>query len=612
MTFNCMDINSSFLKMLKFGKSGDALSGFNNFSKEGILFKEQFASMLQSGQFQTTGSKGMSSIFDKLIAFVSKELKGLQGTDFMEKLKEFFMMVSGNNLTDLSINAEGLDALKGLLVSAGFEIEQVTEMIDDLKLIITEENKNISVSELINKIAEIDVDNKITDKIEEPEQDAFIPMSALPFIESIMTSLGIPEDVRNSIFSDAKTDKGIDLNILIKNLKEVEEKTFATHTYFKTDINANGVAKLMSQLNLGNGSKALLDGKLSLQDFINILENKRNEILSVENKIENNLGDIFAKTVNMKEKETLFENPIRNIKPKPGHANPLITADISATGTTTEEEKKNSGLIDSLFKNLNKQEINNDKIVKVPLNQFNNKDIEKLFPFYVKAENGKDVQMVVKSELEEKVTKFIAKLESSMNGKNDSESRNFFQKGKHQSSALKMPDSFQSTNGEGKILNSVRYLSSAKKETTRTLPSYVTNQIGRSIVRAVNQGQNQIQIQLKPPELGRMMITIQDLGNGVKVSVVAENQAARDILMSNSNNLKDALASSGISLENFDVEMGTNFNQSMRDAKNQAGYSKNKKGFGNEVGDGENMKIRNKDFLREQHLTHDGILYYVA
>ena len=260
--------------------------------------------------------------------------------------------------------------------------------------------------------------------------------------------------------------------------------------------------------------------------------------------------------------ETPSINTVKGIKPAEELANSKISMDLSAADIKRNGENKIADLVDHLFKSINKEQDNKDNIVNVSLNKFNNKDMEKLFPFHVKGEIGKDVQIGVKSEIEEKFAKFLVKLESNMNGKNDSESRNPFQQGRQKSTASQMPDSSQSTNGEGKILNSVRYLSSAKNVTARTLPSYVTHQIGRGIVRAVNQGQSEIKIHLKPPELGRMMITIEEMSNGMKVSVVAENQQARDILLSNSNSLKIALASSGVNLENFDVDLGSGFNRS--------------------------------------------------
>ena len=257
MTFNCMNINSSFLKMLDFGKSGDALSGFSDFSKEGVLFKEQFATMFEANQFKTADTKSGSSVFDKLIAFVSKELKGLAGPDFLKKLKEAFMMISGNGLKKLTIGEDGLNAFKELLAGAGFDIDQVTELIDDLKLVISEEGENIFLDDLMNKLAELEIgETNDTGKIDDLGEDAILPLSAIPFIESIMVALKIPSDARESILSDVKTDKGIDLNILIKNLKEFEQNSFASGTYFKTDMNENNITKLMAQIDLGERSKA--------------------------------------------------------------------------------------------------------------------------------------------------------------------------------------------------------------------------------------------------------------------------------------------------------------------------------------------------------------------
>ena len=38
-----------------------------------------------------------------------------------------------------------------------------------------------------------------------------------------------------------------------------------------------------------------------------------------------------------------------------------------------------------------------------------------------------------------------------------------------------------------------------------TLPDFVTRQVGKSIVRAFNTGDDTIRMQLKPPELGRVV-----------------------------------------------------------------------------------------------------------
>ena len=80
-------------------------------------------------------------------------------------------------------------------------------------------------------------------------------------------------------------------------------------------------------------------------------------------------------------------------------------------------------------------------------------------------------------------------------------------------------------------------------------------------------------MQLKPPALGRLVLTIDNSGKNMKVNIVTENVAAREILISNSSELKSVLSNSGVTLERFDVDMNSGFRQSMADAKHQTDFS---------------------------------------
>ncbi|MDM8537944.1 flagellar hook-length control protein FliK, partial [Desulfobacterales bacterium HSG17] len=57
------------------------------------------------------------------------------------------------------------------------------------------------------------------------------------------------------------------------------------------------------------------------------------------------------------------------------------------------------------------------------------------------------------------------------------------------------------------------------------------------------------------------------------VNIMTENSAAREMLASNVNELRTVLSNSGVNLERFDVDMNSNFRQSMADARNQADNS---------------------------------------
>lgn len=123
-----------------------------------------------------------------------------------------------------------------------------------------------------------------------------------------------------------------------------------------------------------------------------------------------------------------------------------------------------------------------------------------------------------------------------------------------------------------------------------------------------------VRIQLKPPELGRLMVNIDHSGNSMKVSIITENQSAKEILAANVNELKSVLSSSGISLEQFEVDMNSDFRQSMADARNQAGqFNGRKRQKNQERGGGLDDRHGGTDPVALMDaLENDGSLHFVA
>ncbi|SLM29254.1 exported hypothetical protein [Desulfamplus magnetovallimortis] len=153
-----------------------------------------------------------------------------------------------------------------------------------------------------------------------------------------------------------------------------------------------------------------------------------------------------------------------------------------------------------------------------------------------------------------------------------------------------------------------------EKSGTSVLPSYVTNQVGKSILRAFNRGESEIRLQLKPAELGRIFMTIDTHGDTLKVSIVTENRAAKELLAGSANDLKATLAGTGINLERFDVEMGSDFSQSMADSREQYNDS-NSSGSGRGRGKGgNNGDISSVDEIdiADLHNYGNGALHFVA
>jgi flagellar hook-length control protein FliK len=118
-------------------------------------------------------------------------------------------------------------------------------------------------------------------------------------------------------------------------------------------------------------------------------------------------------------------------------------------------------------------------------------------------------------------------------------------------------------------------------------------------------------MQLKPPELGKVFMSIDHKGSSIKVSVITEHQSAKDILAANVNEIKTMLSSSGINLESFEVDMSSDFQQSMADARTRdqsAGKKQATQGSGDDAQDdmADNLTIQTAA------INDSGSLHFVA
>jgi flagellar hook-length control protein FliK len=191
------------------------------------------------------------------------------------------------------------------------------------------------------------------------------------------------------------------------------------------------------------------------------------------------------------------------------------------------------------------------------------------------------------------------------------ESRGFLKQLK--SGTAKFSDHIQASASGGKTGETQANFDLLKtKASFKNLPAYVNQQVSRSLVRAINNGENTLKIQLKPPELGRLVMTIDNTGSTMKVGIITDNAAAKDILTSNVSELRTLLSNSGVNLEKFEVDMNSNFRQSMADTGNPAGNSgkrqRNREGHLIDPvnGEGVNDPAGNPDALS------DGSLHFVA
>jgi len=594
MNLSFVDVNKSFLNMVHQDTPRDVLSNTSNTVSKRPLFSEELNETLEkieqygnelSSQVKKRQDKGrkLNQIrkgddSDKTIEQLSEDLNQKEGLDFVLALKNIFLMMSNGDLKNISIDSDGLEALKKMLLKAGFKESEVNDLMDSLSKEL--ENKTLSLDDFLDDLFLLFPEAK-TDT--DPLQENFFQTAAIPFLESIFNSLGISKEKIDEILFEAdKGDKGISLETIIEKLQNLQKESFYSGIHYKSKEGDDSFDMLTKQLGLDQ--KESRASALTLDEFVSSLE-----------KLHQNLS---------RQQVDTEPQPVNNLK--------------------QGGDEKFSDLFNTLFKGLDVKDKNPEiqafnfsynQIKDQLQNQFilpGDEKMDKKGLFLLEKNNEQYIA-------DTKIKNIFKEMESLLNGKKDGmtdsadPSRVTRDLLKHiKSDTAKLLDQTQMSSLDAKTNGTQSGLSLLKtKSSFRNLPTYVTHQVTKSLVRAINQGENTLRIQLKPPELGRLMMTIDNTGNSMKVSIMTENIAAKEIIASNVNELRTLLSNSGVNLERFEVDMNSNFQQSMADAGNQAGgFKKQRQNRGEfDRTNGEGIK-EPKGLLNL--LNQDGALHYVA
>jgi flagellar hook-length control protein FliK len=95
------------------------------------------------------------------------------------------------------------------------------------------------------------------------------------------------------------------------------------------------------------------------------------------------------------------------------------------------------------------------------------------------------------------------------------------------------------------------------------VPSYVVSQVGRQLARSLAAGDRVVELRLKPPELGGVRIQMDMQESGMKLSVMVENKAVRDLLHPHLHELRELLLGQGVKVDRLDVTIQPQTGQSL-------------------------------------------------
>lgn len=119
---------------------------------------------------------------------------------------------------------------------------------------------------------------------------------------------------------------------------------------------------------------------------------------------------------------------------------------------------------------------------------------------------------------------------------------------------------------------------SQKENTSGTVfPPNVVETVGKEIAAFLQRGERMLRIQLKPAELGTVNIEMDTKENVIKLSIVPETSSARELFLSNHNELRRVLEGHGIRLENLEIQMNDGFAQSMANGDHQSARQRNQR-----------------------------------
>jgi flagellar hook-length control protein FliK len=468
-----------------------------------------------------------------------------KGVGFVSALKEILLRLSKGNLKNFSIDTEGLEALKKMLLTAGFKETDINEAFAGL-LEKTKTGK-LTLDHLMGKLSDLPLE-ETTEEDLQPE--TFLEISALPFLESILTSLGIEkEDIQNIMAEADKGEKGISLDVVIEKLKVLQKNSFHTRTAFETPETDQNYQHLMKQLGMEQTEE--ISAPLSLTEFVDALENLQRKLSPEEtlsNKESGGSGNADQK------------NPISISEKTPALMNALFKG--------LEQVRPSEKLPGFGF---SYEQIKNEFENRLILPDEKNTNATANALFSVNKDVGADTKP---KDLYKNLEAFLSREKNSEVGLENFQKEAGKALKQTKTENTKTIDPLQGLGTDAKSMDTQSVANGLRaKPALKDLPTYVTHQVTKSLVKAIHQGESVLRLQLKPPELGRLVMTIDNTGNNMKINIMTDNQAAKEILMSNINDIRTALSNSGVTLERFDVDMNSNFQQSMTDARDQAGNS---------------------------------------
>lgn len=460
--------------------------------------------------------------------FNGKDQNYLKGMSADKKEPRFYLesfrkelLAKGKSLDNISLNKEDLFLLKKFLLQCGFSEQKTERFLNELK------NNNpdgeINLADFFQKIAELDPAERSE---KDDKETCIIESSAIPYFESVLRNFGLtPKEIDNVLSAAKVQGGGVAPKIFAIKLKEIKNRTGDKIQTIENRDTVKQISNKMEMMGLNLPDKAKA-GKISIEDFITSLEQMtkgQGEENKPPSELKSTMGQLLERVVISGEKQNFVFS-------SPADANFKLHDPIAK-----KKINDNVGSLDnqSLLTNLNDK---NEKIDTIGRQNIEYANHEKKVELFSNSSHGKGFQNMAGN------------------------------KGHDIQSGVRIlePPNQTSVSTFSETINAAE---SNDKSFRSSLPAYLVDQVGKQISRSILRGDRIVRLQLKPPDLGRVKINIDIKDNSLKLGMIAEHSSVKELLLSNVHELRGALVSQGIKLENIDIQINYGFGQSLTGSK---------------------------------------------
>ncbi|MBU1052896.1 MAG: flagellar hook-length control protein FliK [Proteobacteria bacterium] len=530
------------------------LNGANNFE---ALIKKSMHNFLK-----TDGSK-------KTAQSIKLNQKENSNLSYLEKLRTG-LLEKGKSLEKIYLKESDIHTLNLFLTQCGYSKTDAKLCID--KLLENNPDGKIKLSDIFSEI-ETHLLSSASDSSGKNKSDhpVYLEPSVMPGIESALKDLGLSlKDADNVLNAARSASGGLDLNKLIVQLKTLENRPNKETSEMEEKISAAKFLEKHEKL----GLKITPDketGLVSIDRFIAALEQFENDISGTT-----------------RQTKTLQESQNHNMRN-------IIDADTA--------EKNNN----FRFKeNILKAETSADKLpmdVKVSIDKIIERSVTPDEDYKLKL-NSPSLSQLKSEVLQGKEKKKSASHIFRDNQLSESAQKTGTHRTDYGNQGIKNTDTarqdvlgkisdIKDVNPEKNIKDvqlksndilqegapAVKFesLSSAleRRSGNSFLPANTMELLGKQISKSVARGDRIINLQLTPPELGSVKLSMEIKDSVLQLKMVAESASAKEVLLANSHDLKNVLASQGIKLDRLDIQVDSNFGSALTDLNE--GYGREQK-----------------------------------